>query len=618
MCGIAGWLGHSSPPNLPRMIHTLDHRGPDETGIWVDDEVGLGVARLSIVDVAHGHQPVFSLDRSVVAVCNGEIYNHHQLREYLIDQGVVFESHSDVEVIPHLYELFGLDFVQHLRGMFAIALWDRSRQRLVLARDRSGKKPLWYVHESGRFVFGSEYRAIKASGWGAPVNFAALDHLMAYGYVPVGEGALQGLKSVNPGHVLTLEGGTLTNRQYWSWKASPPDHEGGRQEEDLEETLKEAVRIRIPNERPFGTFLSGGIDSALVTALAMEAYGQPIRTFTVGFDSPGFDESTHARRVADYLGTHHTVIIADPDPAEFLPYLARSFDQPLADSSAVPTLLVSALASEHVTVALSGDGGDEVFAGYRRYVAVPSLQRLNPLLRFAPFQSEALANALRQRGHRSAARIAGQMRFAPDLGTRYSNVMQLVPPLLRGELWTKEILGQFEPMSAEGSFLANWNAIDEATPISHMQAMDFRSYLPGDLLVKVDIASMAHSLEVRSPLLDQEVVALASRISPQRLIHGRTTKRVLRQILAKRMPLELFERPKMGFGIPRAEWLRGSWRAVVRDVLVSPTTRERGWFDVGRMEALLAEHDRGIDRDNVIWPLLIIEMWAREWVDSPA
>lgn len=600
------------------MIQSLDHRGPDETGIWVDDGVGLGVARLSIVDVAHGHQPVFSLDRSVVAVCNGEIYNHQQLRDSLMARGFSMESQSDVEVIPHLYEIHGLDFVQHLRGMFAIALWDRTRRRLVLARDRAGKKPLWYVQESGRVVFGSEYRAIKAAGWNAPVSFAALDHVMAYGYVPMGMGALQDLKSVKPGHVVTFDDGNLTSRQYWSWETTSQDHEVDLPEENLEETIKEAVRLRIPNERPFGTFLSGGIDSALVTALATEVHDQPIRTFTVGFDSPSFDESKYARRVADFLGTHHTAVMANPDPAEFLPYLARSFDQPLADSSAVPTLLVSALASEHVTVALSGDGGDEVFAGYKRYVAIPKLQRLNPLLQILPFESARLANALRRRGHRSAARIADQMRFTPDLGTRYSNVMQLVPRLLRQELWTKEILGQFELDSAEGSFLADWNAIDEASPSSYMQAMDFRSYLPGDLLVKVDIASMAHSLEVRSPLLDQEVVALASRIPPQQLIRGRTTKRVLRQILAKRMPLELFERPKMGFGIPRAEWLRGSWHEVVHDVLVSPTTRERGWFDVGRIEKLLAEHDRGIDRDNVIWPLLIIEIWAREWVDSPA
>lgn len=600
------------------MIDTLGHRGPDETGNWLDEGVGLGVARLAIVDVAHGHQPVFSQDRSVVAVCNGEIYNHRQLRDSLMARGFLMESQSDVEVIPHLYEIYGLDFVQHLRGMFAIALWDRTKRRLVLARDRAGKKPLWYVHESRRLVFGSEYRAIKAAGWNSPVSFAALDHVMAYGYVPMGMGALQGLQSVRPGCVVTFDDGNVTSRQYWSWETTSQDHEGGLPEEKLEETLKEAVRLRIPNERPFGTFLSGGIDSALVTALATEVHDQPIRTFTVGFDSPSFDESEYARRVADFLGTNHTAVKANPDPAEFLPYLARSFDQPLADSSAVPTLLVSALASEHVTVALSGDGGDEVFAGYKRYAAIPKLQRLNPLLQISPFESERLANALRRRGHRSAARIADQMRFTSDLGTRYSNVMQLVPRLLRQELWTKGILGQFELDSAEGSFLADWNAIDEASPISHMQAMDFRSYLPGDLLVKVDIASMAHSLEVRSPLLDQEVVALASRISPQRLIRGRTTKRVLRQMLAKRMPLALFERPKMGFGIPRAEWLRGSWREVVHDVLVSPTTRERGWFDVGRIETLLAEHDRGIDRDNAIWPLLMIEMWAREWVDSPA
>ncbi len=614
MCGIAGWAGGFDEPDIAEMIRALRHRGPDETGSWVGDGVGLGVARLAIVDVAHGHQPIFSQDESIVAVCNGEIYNHHTLRDLLLRQGISLASHSDVEVIPHLYQLYGLNFVEHLRGMFAIALWDADRKMLVLARDRAGKKPLWYVSENDRIVFGSEYRAIRAAGWCAPVNFSALDQVMAYGYIPAGEGAIEGLQSVRPGHVVTFKEGRLANHQYWEWETSRSTPDVECWEEHLEETLKEAVRIRIPDERPFGVFLSGGIDSALVTSLATEVHDQPIRTFTVGFDTPAFDESERARRIANHLGTVHTTVVANPDPAAFLPYLARAFDQPFADSSAVPTLIVSALAAKDVTVALSGDGGDEVFAGYRRYVAVPRLQQLNPLLALLPTHSELITNALRKRGFRSVARLLQQLQPAPDIGVRYSKVMQLVPQALRAQIWSPEIWAQVG--SAERAFLSKWTAIDEANPIAHMQAMDFRTYLPGDLLVKVDIASMAHSLEVRSPLLDQKVVALAAQIPSKDLVRGRTTKAILRRLLRKRMPIELFDRPKMGFGIPRAEWLRGSWRTPVRDILISPTTRQRGWFDVARIEALLSEHDRGQDRDDAIWALLVIEMWAREWLDA--
>jgi len=614
VCGIVGWVGSRNASDLSEMVDALRHRGPDEVGSWVGDGAALAIARLAIVDVANGHQPVFSKNRSVVAVCNGEIYNHHELRTLLIEGGASLRSQSDVELIPHLYEIYGLDFVRHLRGMFSIALWDMARERLVLARDRIGKKPLWFVHQDRELVFGSEYRAIRASGWRASVDFTALDHVLAYGYVPVTCGALQGLQAVEPGHITVLESGTLTSHPYWSWTSCLSDYADNATEEGLEVVLKEAIKIRIPSERSFGTFLSGGIDSTLVTALATEVHDQPIQTFTIGFETPTFDESLYAQRIADYLGTHHTSLVANPDPTDFLPYLARSFDQPFADSSAVPTLLLSSLASKHVTVALSGDGGDEVFGGYRRYVAVPKLQQLNALLEFLPFRFGGLANSLRKRGYRSAARILDQLKPEPNMGSRYSDVMQLTPPSLRLQLWRSEI----RPLAGypEKSFLDEWNRIHEVSALAHMQAMDFRTYLPGDLLVKADIASMARSLEVRSPLLDQEVIALAAQMPMRDLIDGQTTKAVLRRILCKRIPTQLFERPKMGFGIPRAAWIRGSWRSTVRDVLISPTTRDRGWFDVASIETLLAEHDRGLDRDDVIWPLLVIEMWAREWIDS--
>lgn len=599
------------------MVASLAHRGPDETGTWIDEYAALGIARLSIIDVAEGHQPVFSGDGSVVAVCNGEIYNYRDIAAELISQGVILKSGSDVEVIPHLYRRYGLDFVKRLRGMFAIALWDARERRLVLVRDRVGKKPLVYAKDSGRLLFASEARALLAAGWRAPVDLAALDHVLAFAYLPTGFGALQGLESLPPGHIGVWQDGRMRLERYWSWEPSDPLPTAGLGEA-VEGALEEAVRIRLVSERPLGAFLSGGIDSTIVTALMARHHSGPVKTFSIGFDDPTYDESGFARGVAEYLGTDHTELIVRPDPVSTLELLAEAYDQPFADSSAIPTLLLSELTSREVVVALSGDGGDEGFGGYERYAAAALLQRMNPLLRAASPLREGATGLAERAGQRRLGRLARELRPQPSLGARYRGLMEYLPADLRTILWTPRARAAFDIHAAGDEFNRVWEASSGLSSLDRMRMTDVITYLPGDLLVKVDIASMSRSLEVRSPFLDQEVLALAAQIPDDLLIRGRTTKWILRELAYRLVPRHLVNRPKRGFGIPRAAWLRGPLRDASRDLLLDGTARQRGWFEPSVVASLLDEHDSGQNRDLYIWPLLMIEVWARRWVDPYA
>jgi asparagine synthase (glutamine-hydrolysing) len=597
------------------MVGSLAHRGPDESGYWQDSSAALGIARLSIIDVAGGHQPVFSADKSVVTVCNGEIYNYRELAAELTKQGVILQSGSDVEVIPHLYRRYGLEFVQRLRGMFAIALWDAREGRLVLIRDRVGKKPLVYARHGERLLFASEARALLAAGWRAEPDLAALDHVLAFAYLPVDSGVWVGLENLPPGHLAVWQDGSLRLERYWSWEPRESLPSAGLGER-LEDALEEAVRIRLVSERPLGAFLSGGIDSTIVTALMTRHHSGPVKTYSIGFEDPSYDESSFARGVADYLGTDHTELIVTPDPVATLELLAEAYDQPFADSSAIPTLLLSELAAQEVVVALSGDGGDEGFGGYERYLAAPMLQRLNWLWRAGSLASGPIAGLADRSGQRRVSRLARELRPQPDLGARYRGLMEYQPEPLRRRVWTPAALAMAKPQEATEGFEATWGSLPETSPLGRMRGMDVATYLPGDLLVKVDIASMARSLEVRSPFLDQEVLALAARIPDDLLIRARTTKWILRQLAYRLVPRELIDRPKRGFGIPRAAWLRGPLREASRDLLLDSTARQRGWFVPSVVEGLLDKHDAGNDQDLYVWPLLMIEVWARRWLDS--
>ena len=599
------------------MVASLTHRGPDERGFWHGEGAALGIARLSIVDVSGGHQPVHSSDGSVVVVCNGEIYNYRELAAELTSLGVLLKSKSDVEVIPHLYQLHGLDFVKRLRGMFAIALWDVTEQRLVLARDRAGKKPVLYAREGDRLLFASEARALLAAGWCAEADLHALDHVLAFGCLPTGTGAWQGIHNLPPGHLGVWENGQLRLERYWSW--DPGDYlPSAGLGETVEAALEEAVRIRLVSERPLGAFLSGGIDSTIVTALMARHHSGPVKTFSIGFNDPAFDESGYARGIADYLGTDHTELIVTPDPVDMFARLAGAYDQPFADSSAIPTLLLSELASREVVVALSGDGGDEGFGGYVRYRAAQMLQRMNPVWSATSWLADPVAAVAERAGQRRVARLTRHMTPMPNLGVRYRGLMEYQPLAVRKSVWTPEAMAAARPLSTDRAFQSIWDSRSTASPLDHMRAMDMATYLPDDLLVKVDIASMANSLEVRSPFLDQDVLALAARIPGNLLIKGRTTKWILRQLAYRLVPRELVDRPKAGFGIPQAAWLRGPLHEMSRDLLLDNTARQRGWFRPEVAERFLDEHQAGTNRDLYLWPMLMIEIWARRWIDTTA
>lgn len=597
------------------MVASLDHRGPDEKGYWHDNSAALGIARLSIIDVAGGHQPIYSPDKSIVAVCNGEIYNYRELAADLVAQGVSLRSGSDVEVIPHLYQRHGLGFVHRLRGMFAFALWDSREQRLVLGRDRAGVKPLVYARDGRRLLFGSEARALLAAGWRAQADLRALDHILAFGNLPSAAGAWEGLMSLPPAHIGVWQDGHLHLERYWSWEPGDYVSPVGLGE-TVEGALEEAVKIRLISERPLGAFLSGGIDSTIVTALMARHHSGPVKTFSIGFDDAAYDESRFARGVADFLGTDHTELIIAPDPVAMFSQLANAYDQPLADASAIPTLLLSELASRDVVVALAGDGGDEAFGGYVRYRAAEVLQRLNPLWSVTSWLADPVAAVAERAGQRRVARLTRHMTPMPSLAVRYRGLMEYQPLGIRESVWTAEALAQSRPGATDAAFQETWESRSATSSLDHMRAMDMATYLPDDLLVKVDIASMAHSLEVRSPFLDQEVLALAGRVPSDLLIRGRTTKWILRQLAYRLVPRELVDRPKAGFGIPQAAWLRGPLREMSRDLLLDGTARQRGWFRTEVAERLLHEHEVGTNRDLYLWPMLVIELWARTWLDG--
>ena len=615
MCGIVGVAGpRSASANLRTMVGALSHRGPDEQGWWRDDGIALGIARLSIIDVLGGHQPVFSSDQSVAAVCNGEIYNFAEIASDLRAGGIVLSSDSDAEVIPHLYERYGLGFVHRLRGMFAIALWDAKSRQLVLARDRVGKKPLIYTEAENSLLFASEARALLESGWQAEVNLQAVDHVLAFGSLPSRVGAWKGLEVLPPGHLGIWRDGQFRTERYWEWQPGDylPSKGLGRR---VEYAIDEAVRVRLVSERPMGAFLSGGIDSTIVTALMARHHVGPVKTFSIGFEDPSLDETPYARAVAGYLGTDHTEFIVRPEPAELLANLANSYDQPFADSSAVPTLMLAELASQDVVVALSGDGGDEGFGGYPRYELVDLINRLDPLLPLASLGIRPLAELAGRLGRHRLKRLAQYISPGSDSLSRYQGLMQSIPLSLRKELWTPEAHRVVRIADTDASFGRCWDSLTSGSVLDQMRAMDMATYLPNDLLVKVDIASMSRSLEVRSPFLDQELLEIAARIPGNCLVRRRTTKWLLRQLAYRLVPQQLVDRPKAGIGIPRAAWLRGPFREAAQDLLLDDTARRRGWFNHAAISRLFKDHDSGVDRDLYIWPLLMVEVWARRWVD---
>jgi asparagine synthase (glutamine-hydrolysing) len=607
MCGICGLYSPSSPPQaalVDDMRARIAHRGPDEGSSEGLGACVLGTQRLRVIDPELGYQPVANETGDVVAVFNGELYNFVELRARLGNHQI--RGRGDTVLIPHLYEEYGVDFVQHLEGMFAIALWDRGRNRLLLARDRLGKKPLvWTRLADGTFAFASELKAFHAlPSFRAEPDLAALDAYLALQYVPGTRTGLRGVHRLAPASVLVVEGDAQTERRYW--QAAPVD-EQLTDEEWLERVRGEvgrAVRQRLVADVPLGALLSGGIDSAVVVAQMAQATTEPVRTFTVGFTDDRYDERRFARAVAERWSTRHEEIVLEPDAAETLPRLAAAFDEPLGDEAALPLFLICEAARRDVTVALVGDGGDESFGGYERYVAMGLADRIpHP----AAVAGARLFRALPARERRSRAVRA--RRFLEAAATpraeRYGQLMQVLSLAERSTLWTPEAREQIGTLISPGFMLGP----APSDGITGLQLLDVETYLPGDLLPKSDIASMAHSLELRSPLLDHRVVELGVSL-PDRLKRG---KLALRHAFGDDLPPSVAARGKAGFGVPLAHWFRGELRMLAADVLAN----DRGWFERSAVERLLADHAAGrADNGHRLWTLVMLELWQRAHVDA--
>lgn len=614
MCGIAGGVGNSAPDKgqLVRVLDSIHHRGPDERGMCVESGIALGICRLAIIDVGTGQQPVSDESDSIHLVFNGEIYNFLELRESLVSKGHKFRSKGDSEVLVHLYQEFGIDFVKKISGMFAIAIWDSREQSLILIRDRMGKKPLWYAKTTdGSLFFASEVKALRAAGVTCTLRPEAVSEVMNFGYVTAPNSAFNEVHQLPPASVGIWRQGSWTSFQYWSpdfsvaEKVSFPDA--------LEQTkilIKAAVERRLISERPFGSFLSGGYDSTVVTAYMTQLNPGKVKTFSIGFNDPRFDESIDARAIANYLGTEHVEEKLSPDPAFLLQEIAATLDQPFADSSIIPTFMLAKFARREVVVALGGDGGDEVFGGYDRYSAIPAMQNFNWLVAaLSPVAKGAIKSGAIS--NRKLKRVLSQMNSHPTLAARYRAAMSLGSDLELDGLISPDFKSRSLRFAFEDEF-ARPGARDN---LSRMLRSDLERYLPGDLLVKADMATMANSLEVRSPLLDHELVEWATRLPSDFKIRGRERKFILKEVARSLVPKELVDRPKMGFAIPRADWLRTGLREMSFDLLTDATAKNRGWFDPKEVERTLTDHMAGHDRDALLWPMVMLELWARNWLD---
>ncbi len=626
MCGVAGFCDSPSAHALTRddatarvhaMCEVIRHRGPDDEGLWVGNGVALGMRRLSIIDVAGGHQPIHNEDRTVWVVFNGEIYNFRELRTQLQAAGHRFYTATDTEVIVHAYEEWGADAIVRLRGMFGLAIWDTRTRTLLVARDRIGIKPMYYAVASGRFLFGSELKSLlQEPALSAVLDPDALDHYLSFLYTPRDRSILRDVHKLPPGHLLTWTEGRLHVRPFW--RPSTTETFAGTERDathQLQRVLLDAVQSHLVSDVPIGAFLSGGVDSSLVVALMARLSGTPVKTFSIGFDVPAFDELPHARRVAEHYGTDHHEFVVRPDGIGILDELIGHFDEPFADASAIPTWYVSQMARKHVTVVLSGDGGDELFGGYDRYLPHPrvaAFDRYAPkgLRRVAAMAAERLPhgargrNFLRHVGRSERGRYLDAIRyFASDEK----------PALLSPEL--RATLGGTDPERRLARHFERYAALPWA---SQMMRFDLDTYLPDDVLTKVDRMSMAHSIESRVPLLDNDVIDFANALPATfKIRHGRR-KHILKEVAAPLLPDGIIDRPKQGFGVPLGAWFRGALGDLFADTLLSPTARQRGYFEPRFVSTLVQEHLSG-RRDHTLrlWQLVIFERWHRQYLDRP-
>jgi asparagine synthase (glutamine-hydrolysing) len=617
VCGIAGIVnlrGH--PPQLDEldaMADALLHRGPDSHGTLIGEGVGLIMRRLSIIDLDSGSQPIGNEDGTIWTVFNGEIYNHRELRQELEQKGHHFRTRSDTEVIVHLYEELGERCVERMRGMFAFAVWDNREQTILLARDRLGIKPLYYRIRDGRLVFASELKSILSiPGISRELDRAAVDHFFAGMCTPSAQSIVAGISKLEPGSLLTASLGRPPRiSRYWTFRPTP---DRTRPEsyfvERLRELLEESVRLHMLSDVPVGAFLSGGLDSSAVVATMARLASGPLKTFCIRFREPRYDESKHARLVAARFGAEHHELVLEPDIASIVEKLTWHMDEPFGDASAIPTFMVSYLASQHVKVVLSGDGGDELFGGYDRYL----VERHERRYRIIP---RALRRGLGAMGVRLPAAVRGRgflQHLALDHPERYLDATTLFRRADREQLLRDSLGGPLGPDTAradEADFLRCCNG----HWLTSLQALDLNFYLPLDILTKLDRMSMAHSIEARVPLLDHILVEFAASIPPELNLKGTTTKYAFRRAMAGILPPSILGRGKRGFAVPLDRWFRGPLREFARELLLSATTRQRGVFEPAFVARLVERQQSGQELGLQLWSLISFELWCRLFLD---
>jgi asparagine synthase (glutamine-hydrolysing) len=626
VCGIAGKICLDAPiPHelLDAMCGSLVHRGPDSRGHFHEPGVALGIQRLAVIDLETGDQPIANEDDSVVVVCNGEIYNYVELREELQSRGHRFRTQGDTETIVHLYEEHGDSCVDHLRGMFAFALWDRRARRLLLGRDRVGKKPLFYRVTPQALWFASEPRAILADAEvPRTVDYDAIDSYLRFQYVPAPRSAFKEISKLPPAHVLSWQGGSPDVTRYWEL-----DYRSTRRpsfqdaSEQVRELLLEATRLRLRADVSLGAFLSGGVDSSAVVAAMAKSGADRIKTFSIGFDEAGYDETSFARSVAERYDTDHEEFHVRPDAIAALPRLVWHYGEPFADSSALPSFYLAELTRRQVTVALNGDGGDESFAGYDRYRAQLYVEKLDLVPQRVRRATAEIARRAGPGGRSRSVRsrlVRATGAVAAEPATRYEQWMSIFSRSELDRIYAPGHQARITDVAAsDGLIVGAWESARASTSVERMLAVDLETYLPGDLLVKMDVATMAHSLEVRSPFLDHVLMEQVASLPGDFKLGRGAPKRLLKEAVRPWLPDAVIDRRKMGFGVPLADWFRGSLRALPETILLDPRATERGIFSPDRVRRLIEDHRAGAsDNASRLWALIQLELWFETYIDQ--
>ncbi len=631
MCGIAGWA--NTDPNVPTqfgdkdLLHSMCekilHRGPDSEGLWLGEGVALGMRRLAIIDLNTGDQPFWNEKKTVVVVMNGEIYNFHEIRESLREKGYKFHTESDTEVLPHLYDEYGAAFPEKLNGMFAIALWDSERKTLLLTRDRFGEKPLYYGVFDQKLFFASEPKVLHSHPSFKPqLNLDALNQYLSYDYVPAPHSIYKGINKLPAANTLIWKGGNLETDEYWKLSFAKPDKTLSISDaaEKLADLLSDSVDMRMISDVPLGVLLSGGIDSSTIAAFAQKHSSKKVKTFSIGFAEDSFDESKYARKVAKHLGTEHFEEILSVETAkDLISDVGKWLDEPLADASILPTFLLSDFVRRHVTVALGGDGGDEIFAGYPMYLghkvskiynSLPRVLRvgmIEPVVNSLPAKTDNLSFDYKAKRFVASAKYDQISRHHSWFGSfSIEEKEKLVTKNFAEALGTNDIYREARH-TLELSDAKNY--------IEQMQYLDMKYYLAEDILTKVDRASMAVSLEVRAPFLDHRVAEFAASLPPEYKLKGTTTKHILKKSVKDMLPKSIIKRPKKGFGIPVAEWLKGSLNPLLREILSEERLKKQDLFDPIYVSKLIKDHETGASNNyKQLWTLLVFELWLENFI----